>query len=462
MSEPHQHMTGGHRQDGFIEVVVADDRLEARASFHPPLDEGALLTNDYIGKMLEKAGVQSGILWEAINETMFACNTERHLRENVLVARANPAVPELPAHFKLEEKFLKSVEADSSEKGGKIDFRKRHSYLLVHRGEVLAVEIPAQAGSPGIDVAGSEIPPARTVMETLNPGRNTRLHSGKVVATAHGHFLRREASFWVEDTLEITGDVDYSSGHIEYPGDVVVQGEVHEGFRIAAAGNISCNGVVEVTELLCKKNFTAKAGLIGRGSAIIRVAGTIQAKYAENCHIEALKSVLIKGGIFNCAIFTLGGVDAGEKGRIVGGDITSLGPVSAGQIGKEIGVSTSLTLGVNFVVDRRLRLAREKREELLSELHRIEETLRSSTDIHLFDRREKILAELKRLEAEEQQLLVQLHPAEPPVLTIHGRVFPGTFISMLQASHQVTSVRQRVRFVYDPEMKRIKEEALAK
>ena len=44
---------------------------------------------------------------------------------------------------------------------------------------------------------------------------------------------------------EISGDVDYSTGHIEFSGSVVIEGSVKPLFRVKATGSVTIGGNIE-------------------------------------------------------------------------------------------------------------------------------------------------------------------------------------------------------------------------
>ena len=45
--------------------------------------------------------------------------------------------------------------------------------------------------------------------------------------------------FWVDEVLGVATDVDYHSGNIDFPGDVIIQGDVKDGFAVKAGKSSS-------------------------------------------------------------------------------------------------------------------------------------------------------------------------------------------------------------------------------
>ena len=83
---------------------------------------------------------------------------------------------------------------------------------------------------------------------TVPKGRNTALTEDgtALVATRTGHVEFNGRTFQVKSVMDIDGNVDYSTGHINFLGDVHVHGDVCTGFIVRAMGNITVDGVVEV------------------------------------------------------------------------------------------------------------------------------------------------------------------------------------------------------------------------
>ena len=59
---------------------------------------------------------------------------------------------------------------------------------------------------------------------------------------------------------EIFGDVDMKTGNIEFRGDVIVHGNVRKGMKLFTTGTITIDGVVEASDIECKKMFSYEAG----------------------------------------------------------------------------------------------------------------------------------------------------------------------------------------------------------
>jgi uncharacterized protein (DUF342 family) len=91
------------------------------------MEGGQLLTVEYMEILLQQAGITSGILWDAISETVFTCNTEGRIQRDVLIAQGEPPVEAVPEHIALKSRLLHRKTADDLDKGGRADYKEPRS-----------------------------------------------------------------------------------------------------------------------------------------------------------------------------------------------------------------------------------------------------------------------------------------------------------------------------------------------
>lgn len=84
----------------------------------------------------------------------------------------------------------------------------------------------------------------------------------------------------MNEVLEIDDDVDYKTGHINFPGDVIIRGEVKDGFKVHSRGSIFCAKTLDASEVISGKDLIVQQGIIGRNKGIIQVEGKLKATSA--------------------------------------------------------------------------------------------------------------------------------------------------------------------------------------
>lgn len=446
------------KRDGYVELFPSEDGMTLRATFYPALEGGQLLTVEYLETLLQAAEVTSGILWDTMAETVLSCNTEGRVLKDVLIAQGSPPVEAVPEHVSLKSRLLHRKTADELDKGGRADYKQIRSYITVQKNEPLGKIIPEKEGKEGLSIYGRTIPPTKKSIPLLKPGKNIREENGILYANCDGLFVLEGDTFGVEEVLEIKGDVDYSVGHVEFPGDVIIHGEIHDGFNISATGSITCMNTVDASEIFCKKDFISKQGIIGRGKGIVRAAGSITAKFIENCTVESLGNITVLGGLFHCKTAALGDIDLGEKGRIVGGSCRSFKNIRCGSAGNQAQTPTALYGGINFVVERRLQYAQEKQNTATQVLQEVEKDVRYKPTEKLIELHAQLKQTIENLQNVVSSLLATLYSSEDTTLTIYGKVYPGVMVFMGGASFLVEQEGSGVVFLLDRATSKIRME----
>ncbi|GBD30771.1 hypothetical protein HRbin32_01880 [bacterium HR32] len=143
----------------------------------------------------------------------------------------------------------------------------------VRPGELLAEKIPPQEGRPGRTVTGQEIPvpPARDLALHAGPGALVDESGLRVYAARGGRPCFSGGIVRVLPQYVVAGSVDANTGHVEFDGDVVVQGDVGESMRVAAAGKVTVSVGREPRQGRPGAPFLLRAAFRGGSGAPLRV-----------------------------------------------------------------------------------------------------------------------------------------------------------------------------------------------
>ncbi|MEX2443289.1 MAG: FapA family protein [Alkalispirochaeta sp.] len=446
-------------RDGFVEIFVGEDGMTVTATFLPPMGSGRLLEPDVVHTLLESRKIVHGVDTEAIGEAVFFVNTERRLREDVIIARGTPPESARPAHYELIASADKSHPSWGAEE--RAAYKKVSLLPVIHQGEVVARLNPEKAGIPGMTVSGAEIPFDTESVSQLQPGNHTRLVDDQVIAEIGGQLQIRDTAFHIEDRLEIGGTVGFETGSIEFPGDVVLRGEVKDGFHIWAGRSISSTVTVDVSEVYCRGDFVSTAGIIGRGKALLRCGGKVQARFASTCFVESKSSVFLDHYVYQSHIGSQDRLATGKTGRIVGGVVTTVNGVRAHALGNQASVATLVRTGIDFIAERKLRLITEKHQAVTLRLQRLEVAAGEDPS----DRQIEILHQLEdrrnRLAMEMGDVAEALDANEDATVAADGPVYPGVRVQICRSSYQVEQVLTNVRFRLDKASGQVVWESLA-
>jgi uncharacterized protein (DUF342 family) len=436
--------------DGMAEISIAKDEMTVHATFFPPGGEGKPLELDAVMSLIQEKGVTTGIDLDAIKGCILTCNEERTRVSDAVIARGRRPVNEVPPYLVVSERLLpKEKAADFS--SARIDFRELSPFILVKKGEVLATLTPKQNGAMGTNVRGTAVAFHKEAAPSPKPGKNTLWQEGSLVAACDGRFQGTIASLWVEEVLDVKGDVDYHFGNIDFPGDVVIQGEVKDGFVVKAGKSLLCNRSIEACQVECGGDLVTQQGIIGKEKARLRVGGTTQAKFIEGCSLDSAGSIFVRTSVLNSSIRTRDRLVLGDRGIIIGGRIEAQNGVSAAQIGTERGPRTEIHCGVDFKVEQRLIWIRDKNIALAFKLREIENKMKAnpSTRSVLAPLRERIKVAIHQLNENARLLVTNLDRNDDAAVSISETVYPGTYIEICHVSYFVTKPRRAVTYRLD-------------
>ena len=166
-------------------------------------------------------------------------------------------------------------------------------------------------------------------MPNITVGKNTLMTAdGKnIVSACNGHIIYGTGCFNVEDTVTVKSDLDISVGNITFNGDVVIKGNVMEGFSIKAGRSVRIEGTAFSASINAGGNIIINGGAL---NSQIACEGDVSIGFCENTTIKAKGKVESAQFAF-CDVFCYGELIAkGRTGVITGGKLTCMKNVTAG------------------------------------------------------------------------------------------------------------------------------------
>lgn len=254
-----------------------------------PLDKEGLRT------LLAENGVTYGILEETLSSLYIQPSNGRSLIAEGI--NPEPSIDEkVEFHFNLTEEGKPVISEN-----GTVDYRDLGRFSSVEAGALLATKRPGIPGKPGYRVNGEEIHPIPPKTVELEAGHGAALSADgqSVTATISGRPVFRQSGsrciISVDPQLIIKGDVNLTTGNVNFRGNVKITGNVHEAMKVEAAGDVSIGGEVAEAVIDAQGNVNVRSII----SSSVRAGG--QAVYYEKLKgpvtelvqllVQALKSV---------------------------------------------------------------------------------------------------------------------------------------------------------------------------
>lgn len=377
--------------DAEIRVSISDDELTASVEIHPPRFGGREATAERIREALQVAGVTHGVDEDqlariAASEGLEPGESSDAPRRRAVYTLARGKLPGPGRPARIAHKFdphPRAAPAPAPSESSRVDFRKLNVIQTCMSGDLLAELESGVRGTPGWTVRGRELPPRESGAPELLAGANTELSSDgqRLYAKIAGHVRfqnvdsDQRARISVEEVLEVER-VDYSIGHIDFPGTVRIKSEVLDGFEVRAVGDILIEETVGAVRLFAQGDIVLSGGAVLRGEGQIEAQGDVYARFFQDAHVLAQGSIFVEEAAFNSHL-TAGRdvVITAGRGELIGGTTLAGSSVHANKIGSRIEPLTQITVGITPETMQRMQALNREYDEKQQTLRRAENHL---------------------------------------------------------------------------------------
>lgn len=353
------------------DVRITEDYMEAYMTVVPS-GTPENYTVEYLTEVLHLNSVKIGIIPENLQKII-----DLHIyNKEVLVAKG--AEPEDGKNGYYEYLFDTNLSQKPIElEDGTVDYKNIKMIELVEEGQTIAIYHPATAGTNGYNLdakfrmakPGKELPALKgTGFERMEDGVTYR-------AVVGGKITELNNRVNIFQVHELFGDVDITTGNIEFNGDVIIHGNVMEGMSIQATGTVTVDKVVESAYIEGKKGVILRGGVIGKNGSKVRSKGNITAQFFEYADVKT-EGDIEADSFLDSNVYAGGTVKLiGKKGCVLGGSIHAVRGIVAREIGNMAGVDTEVSVGVHQTVYEQMQEISQQIKDDGKQLQRIEEGL---------------------------------------------------------------------------------------
>ena len=381
---------------GLASVRISPDNMKAYLTIDRPL-EGIKVTYDEVMDAVSRFGVTTGIDEQIVHEMV---DSEMYRIERLI---AQGTEPQDGTNGYYIYHFDKKIEKKPNIlDDGSVDYWNCNSIAIVEAGDVIAEYVPAEQGTPGINVRGMQIPCKRSKDLPSLRGRGfTKAEDGLIyVADITGKIEEKGDRITISNIYEIRGDADISVGNIDFSGDVIIHGAVRDGISIKATGTVTIDGIVESAKIECGGDVILRSGLLGNSKGGVYTKGNLIAKFIEFATVRAEGNIqaetFMESDICSNAMILLDG----NKSRIIGGYTSAAEGIEVRSVGNTVGVHTVVKAGF----DKKLR---DRMEEIRSRIKTMEDNLEHiETGLNIIEKQESShVVQIDDLKTKKMQLL---------------------------------------------------------
>ena len=253
---------------------------------------------------------------------------------------------------------------------GAIDFKDRGEMPFVESGTILAEKTAIKESRNGKNIYGEiiEIPPAIDIELKIGQGAQLSDDGLKILAEVQGfpvYTMSRHIAVYQEYTTE--GDVDYETGHINYDGNVNVNGRIKSGFKVE--GNNIQALALDGGTVTADENVNIAEG-INEGTIYSR--GNICAKFINNSKLLCLGDVIIEKEIVDSDI-ECSGKCVVANGKLISSRITAKMGVQAKNIGTDMSEPNLIKVGHDIFTQKELEKNKEQMDKVNEKIEHLNE-----------------------------------------------------------------------------------------
>lgn len=247
-----------HYRDGI--KCVLNDRFPASELTVDAISSGKVDCQHYTMEeakaLLSGRGIVFGITESSLSDAIDKCTAGP-----VVVAEGIEPIDgtndTIDVKFSDEKKFV--------EVNNRVDFYSIGKVVAVKPNELLAEKIPGDEGYPGTDVFGNTVAQKKGKRINLTAGRGATISQDgtQVYSQIEGRPEIKGGVVSVHEVYEVQGDVDVSTGNIEFVGDIVVKGNITEGMKVKSGGSVVLYGSVTGGEIMAGGDVMVSKNIIG-------------------------------------------------------------------------------------------------------------------------------------------------------------------------------------------------------
>ncbi|MGL4677279.1 MAG: DUF342 domain-containing protein [Brevinema sp.] len=354
--------------DSIFTISFSKDLMEATLRFSKPRNHGRIPELNEIVQELRKQGVKIGIKEEVISE---ALNNELYgisivVAEGILPKNGNNAYIEYKFSTG-DDEFKYAVRAD-----GSINFKELNIIHNILENDVLAIMHPATKGEVGYTILGErlEVNDGTPIEWNIGPNVTLSPDKQKAIATKSGQVYLKNKQICVDPALEIASDVGLSTGNIDFLGNIIIKGDITDGFSVISGGNIEVFGHVGKCFMFAEGNILVHQGIQGKDDAQIECKGSLYAHFVERAsllvggNLVITKDLLHSKSIVDKGIYILNE----KKSIIAGGNIKAQNEIVASQLGAESYIETHIEIGYSQNIVRKNRILQKNIEDFSNQL----------------------------------------------------------------------------------------------
>lgn len=347
------------RHDALLEIMIDDDKMAASAKITVAYGGNPISLSDIKNRCDQldiKFGLSPTYIIKLLNICKGACSGK--------VYTLNIAKGIAPINGK-DASFKKRVNTENHRKpapqklpNGQVDMLNLGEFLTVPAGTILMEKTPPIIGKPGKTVTAEIIEQIDGVDHPFIINKNVQIDPNNplhLIAANYGLPIEKDGFIYIDDVL-LLEEVNNKTGHIDYGGTIVITGDVNEGMKVSAKGDVTVMGMIDSAQIICGGDLTVHNAIIGHHqkntdsecSCEIICQGNLTGTIAQYTSLIVGKNIHLSSQLIHCETECHGAIRVHDKllnkGSIIGGKTKVHHSIHTTIIGTNGGTKTTIDL----------------------------------------------------------------------------------------------------------------------
>lgn len=342
-----------------LELLVSDDRLKLFARVVPQADCNAAREDEFLKEVSSIAPddlIDRMVVWDIVSELRQGkgCDARR-------VARGVSPVPGRDGKLVWLVRRFSPGKTDDAEREF-VDFFTLGLFENVAKGREIARVYKPTGGLAGKDVLGKPLSTkaGRAISPRFEKTIEARADDAQeayttLVAAVDGYVHDEGGKFSIREVLHISGNLDYSMGHIDFIGSVRIGGDVQKGFNIKARGKIEVLGAVLGDNVITSdSSVTIKGFHYGGEGSFLSAKGDYTVDACDKVTTEVGGNIFIAREARECALCSSSAVIS-PRAAFIGGSVWCVKGFEGRVVGNPAGVRTVIEIRNELEVTKEYR-----------------------------------------------------------------------------------------------------------
>ena len=241
------------------------------------------LSPEAVREELAQKGITYGIDEKAIERMV-------SLDDGLEVLVASGTEPQLGEDARIEVCFQEGKYIEKNMDDLWVDNFDYGTVASVEAGSVVVKKIPIKPGTPGMDITGRALEPPQPKDVQLNAGAGVEISKNglEAIALVNGRPQMKSSAVSVTPVYKVSGDVDNTTGNLNFTGDIVIEGSVQDAMKVRAKGSVKISGFATHCYVEAGGDVTIARNVVG---SEIRAGGSKVSLYPVK---DALTPILSK------------------------------------------------------------------------------------------------------------------------------------------------------------------------